>query len=452
MKKLLSIILTIMLIAALALTASGCKSNADSDIGAGGEFADAIPGGSADVSAETIEALSNSGKVTVYAYTSDNKVSEDNKKFAEYFNTVYGAELEYKTEVWEGWESRFITQFAGGDAPDVIYLYSKLWPRAANRGLVYSKADLEEKGVVALDHPAIAETADLAERNFGYKGNVYGLDVYLVTPQVMLVNDTLLKNCGIEKTPKTLYNEGMWNWDSFMNICAQVSSIDNDSDSTADYRAYYGWDPNYIPTNNEGYLIKADENGKLYANTEDVKVINGLQLYNDITRKGYTVDRGKFFEGKTATMVEIHGNIAKNIWNEGNKLTFDWSVVPMPKGPDNETGSTIGGCEAYAVVSSTENPQGALNFIIAKNAYNKAYTQEDEEDLTFWLDDDGDQMIVDLQSKVQQKLWEGVGNVWSSQWDFWNAVRSTQSVTELLTTWSPWIEAQCETENAYATQ
>ncbi len=452
MKKLLSILIIAMLIAALAATASGCKSESGSTDTGDGAYANDIPGGATDVSAETLEALSNSGKVTVYAYTDTNAVSEDAQKFAEYFNSVYGADLQYKTEVWEGWESRFITQFAGGDAPDVIYLYSKLWPRAANRGLVYSKADLEKLGVVALDHPVIDDSKELAERNFSYNNNVYGLDVYLVTPQVMLVNDSIMKECGVEKTPKMLYNEGQWNWDSFMKICAQVASIDKDADGQADYRAYYGWDPNYIPSANEGYLIKADESGKLYANTEDIKVINGLQLYNDIYKNGYMPDRGKFFEGKTATMVEIKGNIAKNIWNNGNKLTFDWSVVPMPQGPDNETGSTIGGCEAYAIVSSTENPQGALNFIIAKNAYNKAYVDEDEEDLEFWLDDDGDQMLIDLQSKVQQKLWDGVGNVWNSQWDFWNAVRTTQSVTELLTTWSPWIEAQCETENAYATQ
>ncbi len=452
MKKFLSILIVAMLVMALAVTATGCKSGNGGSNSNDGAYANDIPGGSADVSAETLEALSNSGKVTVYAYSDDNKISEDNQKFAEYFNSVYGAQLEYKVEVWEGWESRFITQFAGGDAPDVIYLYSKLWPRAANRGLVYSKADLEELKIQALDHPVIADSAELAERNFSYKGNVFGLDVYMVTPNVMLVNDAIMKECGIEKTPKMLYNEGQWNWDSFVDIMEKISSVDKNGDSQADYRGYYGWDPTYIPSANEGYLIKADESGKLYANTDDIKVINGLQLYNDFQKKGFTPDRGKFNEGKTATMVEIHGNIAKTIWNNGDKLTFDWSVVPMPKGPDNETGSTIGGCEAYAIVSSTENPQGALNFIIAKNAFNKAYVQEDEEDLSYWLDDEGDQMIIDLQAQVQQKLWEGVGNVWQSQWDFWNAVRTTQSVTELLTQWSPWIEAQCETENAYATQ
>ncbi len=450
MKKFMSILIVAVLVAALAVSSVGCQSTDVSNNDQSGTYVNDIPGGSADVSAETLEALSNSGMVTVYSY-SQNGLTDAEKEFQEYFNTVYGGDLQYQQEVWEGWESRFITQFAGGDAPDVIYLYSKLWPRAANRGLVYSKADLTELGVQALDHPVITNSAELAERNFKYRNDVFGLDVYLVTPNVMLVNDSLLKECGIEKTPKDLYNEGMWNWDSFISIMAQVCSIDKDADGKSDYRGYNGWDPTYIPSTNEGYLIKADEDGKLFANTEDIKVINGLQLYNDLSTKGYMLDRGKFSEGKTATMVEIKGNIAKNIWNSGNELTFNWSVVPMPKGPDNSDGSTIGGCEAYAIVSSTQNAQGALNYIIAKNAFNKSYVEQDEEDLEYWLDDEGDQMLIDLQSKVQQKLWEGVGNIWSSQWDFWSATRSTQSVTELLTTWSPWIEAQCETENAYAT-
>ncbi len=457
MKKVLSFIIVAVLTAALAISAVGCKSIGTGDSDKTGSYADAIPGGSAAVSAETIEALTNSGKVSIYQFegggtTASGGSLDEDAKFKEYFDSVYGGELEYHTVVWSGWENKFITEFAANDAPDVIYLFSQIWPRAGSRGLVYSKADLEELGVQALDHPVISNSAELAERNFSFNNNIYGLDVFLVTPNVMLTNDTLIKECGVAKTPKQLYESGQWNWDSFMSIMSQVTSVDKDADGQVDYRGYNGWDATYVMSANAGYLI-TESNGKLESNTSDIKVQNGLQMYNDLAKKGYMLERGDFKEGKTATFVETHYNISKKINNEGQGLGFDWSVVPYPLGPDNTEGNQVGGCEAYAVVSSTENPQGAVNLIIAKNAYESSYTDLDPKyDLEYWLDDEGDQMLADIRLKVKEKLWAGVGNVWGGQWDFWGAVRSTSSVTEVLTTYDPWLKAQCETENVYATQ
>ncbi len=455
MKKVLSIIIAVMLIAALAVSATGCKSNGGNDSDNAGSYSDAIPGGSADVSTETLEALTNSGKVSVYQFdgggtTASGGTLEEDAEFKKYFDSVYGGELEYKTVPWSGWESKFIVDFAANDAPDVIYLFSQIWPKAGSRGLVYSKADLEKMNVKALDHPVIANSTELAERNFQFNNNIYGLDVFLVTPNVMLVNDSLLKDCGIDKTPKMLYNEGLWNWDSFMQIMAKVTSIDNDRDGNADYRGYNGWDATYVMSANAGYLI-TEKNGVLQANMQDMKVQNGLQMYNDLHQKGYMLERGDFKEGKTATFVETHYNISRKINNDGNGLSFDWSVVPYPLGPDNTEGNQVGGCEAYAVVSSTQNPQGAVNLIIAKNAFESGYTELDPKyDLEYWLDDEGDQMLADIRLKVKEKLWAGVGNVWGGQWDFWGAVRSSTSVSEILTSYEPWLMAQCETENTYA--
>lgn len=457
MKKILSVIIVAALTLALCMSAVGCKSTTGDTDNSSNDYADAIPGGSADVSAETLEALANSGEVSIYRFegggtTPSGGSLEEDEEFKKYFDSVYGGNLVYHTVVWSDWENKFISEFAAGDAPDVVYLFSQNWPRAGSRGLVYSKADLEKLGVQALDHPVIKNSAELAERNFQYNGNVFGLDVFLVTPNVMLVNDTLIKDCGIDKTPKQLYESGQWNWDSFMDIMAKVCSVDKDADGQADYRGYNGWDATYVMSANAGYLI-TEKDGKFQSNTTDIKVINGLQMYNDLSLNGYMRERGDFKEGKTATFVETHYNVAKKINNEGSGLGFDWSVVPYPLGPDNTEGNQVGGCEAYAIVSSTDNPQGALNLIIAKNAFEASYTELDPTyDLEYWLDDEGDQMLSDIRLKVKQKLWAGVGNIWGGQWDFWNAVRSTSSVTEVLSTYDSWLRAQCETENAYATQ
>ncbi len=451
MKKVLSLLVLFALVLSIGLVATGCKGSTDNGGGtASGDFADAIPGGSADVSAETLQALSESGTVRIYDYSETYTDAE--KKFDEYFSTVYGGKVERINLQWSYWERTFVTHFAGGDAPDVVYLFSRLWPKAASRSFVYSKSELAEKGVVGLDHPLIERTAELAERNYGYNGNVYAVDVYRVTPATMLVNDTLLKECGIEKTPKDYYKEGQWNWDTFKTVLASVAKIDKDNDGSSDYCPYYCDDPAYILDANEGYLIKMDETGKLYSNIRDTKVVNGMQNYVDLYTNKYHVAKGEFEEGKTATYTVNDYNVAKKINNNGKGLNFEWSVVPYPKGADNSNGDLPGGTECYAVVSSSENLQGSVNFIIAQAAYNDTYAEVNPAtDLKYWLDDEDDQMLDDMRLKVYEKTFTGVADIYSTHWDFWQSMeKGKYTVQEVISSYEPWLKAQVDIENAYA--
>ncbi len=454
MKKYFSFLIALAMLATLCISATGCKSASTGTSDSTGSYSQAIPGGSTDVSAQTLEALANSGTVKIYNLNGENQRKiKQHEEFTKYFEQVYGGKIDNVHTVWNNWEDKFIIDFAANDAPDLVYIFSGLWPLSGTRQLVYSQSELTELGVVGLDHPVIKNSFELSKRNFEYANEVYAVDTYLVTPNVMLVNDTLIKKCGVSKTPTQLYNDGMWNWDSFMQIMAQVCSIDDDRDGQVDYRGYNGWAATYVLNANAGYLIQIDENNKLYANTDDIKVKNGLQMYADVYQKGYRQARGEFEEGKTATFVETHYNVAKKINNNGKGLGFDWSVVPYPLGPDNTEGYQVGGCEAYSIVSSTQNPQGALNYIIAQSAFKEGYLEQTPDyDLEYWLDDEGDQMLDDIRLKVKQQLWSGVGNVWGTQWDFWGAVEKMQSVSELLAQYTPWLQAQCDTENAYSEQ
>lgn len=447
MKRIISLLLVLVMIFALGVMAAGCKSSGAHNEGNTGKYGQDVPGGVGDVSAETLEALSNSGTVTIYDYKGS--LTDEAKEFDAYFEQVYGGKTQRLFVEWEGWESKFIADFAAKDAPDVIYLYSKLWPRAASRGMVYSQKELKDLGVVGLDHPVIADSLELSENNFKFSGELYSLDVYLVTPAVMAVNDTLLKKCGVEKTPTQYYQEGKWNWDNFIKVCEQVCSVDENNDTLPDYLGYYGWSARYVLGMNAAELMTLNDDGTVKTNFEDSAVVNGLQMYRDLYDKNIVGD-GKFKSGKVATLVYEDYNVAKNLHNDGEKVPFDFSVVPLPAGADNTDGYVFGGCEAYAIVTSTENAQGSLNYIIAKHAFDKQYVKEDKDDLSFWLDDEGDQMLDDMRSKVRESVWAGVGNTWSIQWDFWTALRgSKKTVSELINNYKPVFDQQCEVENSY---
>ncbi len=440
-------------IAMLATLSVGCKGSATTESPLDGQFTDQIPGGVGDVSAETLDALSKSGEISVYSFADAAAEKEEESEFEVYFSEVYGGKIIRKYIEWEKWENTFITNFAANDAPDVIALFSKLWPKAASRELVFSKSELEDMGIVGLDHPTITATDDMSKRNFSYGNNVYGIYTNSVSPVVMVVNNDLLAKCGVEKMPLEYYNEGIWDWSNFLKICAQVCSVDTDGIEGNDYSAYYGWDANYLVASNGGEIITLADDGTVKTNFSDIKVQNGLQMVRDMyaTYKYISTKDSNFNSGRVAMFAEQHYNIAKQINNGGDGLTFKYSVVPLPRGTDNGDGYCMGGADSYTVVSSSENPQGAVNYMIAMAAFDELQNELNPDyDLEKFLDNDGVIMLNDLRQKVKQPPFKGVGNVNSGQWDFWSAVRdSKQTVNEVIGTFEPYFKAQCESENMY---
>ena len=93
MKRIISLVLVLVLALSLGVVATGCASTAGSDDkGGSGQFGDAVPGGVGDVSAEMLEAFSNSGTVSVYTFT--DSLTDEQKKFDQYFEEVYGGKID----------------------------------------------------------------------------------------------------------------------------------------------------------------------------------------------------------------------------------------------------------------------------------------------------------------------------------------------------------------------
>ena len=454
MKRVLSLILVVVLALSVLLVSASCASTGDKgDKDAGGKYGNDIPGGVGDVSAEVLEALSESGTISVYNF--NGSATEEDKRFEEYFEQVYGGKLDYRFKVWSYWFNDFMKDFAGNDAPDVTYVYNEFWPKLGSRGYVYSQRELKEMGIVGLDHPVITNSLELSESNYSIAGEIYSLDVYKVSPTVMAVNNKILKDCGVTKTPTDYYKEGVWNWDNFLEVCRQVHAIDKDGDGKNDYVGYAGWNGHYVIGMNDGRLIGIDKKtGMVSLNFDDIKVKNGFEMYNDIyAQKKYAEMNHEIAGGNLAMFVMEDFNIAaqynKAVEANGKDAVKEWTVVPLPDGPNATEDYVYGFVEGNFIVSSTDNPQGCLNYIIEKHTFNdKYYKVNPKKDLTYWLDDEGDQMLADLQPRVFEGLWAGVANVFSNQWGLWEGLRAgKKSVTEVVEEYTPFFNQQCEIEN-----
>ncbi len=431
MKKIISMIIITVLVCSLCLCATSCKSTDGDKPEETFSLAGDIPGGVADVSAEVMEALRNSGDISVYSYASEKDgPSNYEKAFQTYFSEIYGGNLVYAHKQWEGWEQTFITEFSAGEGPDVIYLWYKLWPKAANQKMVYSVEDLTEKGVVALDHPAFEPDKELMQANFTYKRENYGIATDSASAVYIGVNTDLYKEHGV-KSPVEYYNEGKWDIDTLIK-CATEITKDLDNDGFEDTFGYNGWDLNWFVVANEGYLLEMDEDGKIFDNFDSINVINGLEKVYELyhTTKAGT-QNASWHAGRIGMVGALKQNVGRFIVD--NEVTFNWEVIPFPKGADNKNGTMPGDINGFAVSSASKNLQGAVNYILAQKVFRETQGDKYPDDDYACYTDKHYELFSDYDLKAKNAFFMGVGSLWGGQWPFWDQFYSNAGgVTEIL--------------------
>lgn len=454
MKKKIALLLCLVFV--LGLFAVGCKSS-DSSSSSSGKYDNYIPNGSADVSAEVMEALTTSGTVSSYVFGDGDTVAGNgltgfnNKEFQTLFREFYGGELDLRRIEWEKWESKFITDFAAEDAPDLIYGFAKLWPKIANRSMVYTRKELTELGVVGLDHPVLTDGLDTADANFTFKGEPYSIGLLGSSCFWCVVNEDLFKSYSV-KSPTAYYDEGLWTLDTLEKCGSElITAAGVDDSGQRDIFGYYCWDNGVFIRANGQQLVGLDnESGKITNNIEKLEVIDALERM----RKGYQdkwiTNSNTFSQGKIGVIAIADGNIPALL----EESSFNYRIIPFPKGRSNTNGQVPGSCNAWMVTTSSSNPQGAVNLVIAYEAAINDGILEKEEDTVAKLvgeDENNVQMVYDTRSKGVNDNMYGVGTLWDSQWDFWSAIRfGKQTVRESIETWKSMFEAQIEAENALA--
>ena len=447
MKKMLTRAMMLLIVVAMVLS---CGSCAKAGGGANdGDTKGELPEGLGELSAELQEALMNSGKIQVYCFDG---VSELDKAVFNEFGTKYGGEVDARIISWEGWQDVFFTHYAANDAPDLIYVFEKLWPKVGNRGMLYTTNELKAKGVLGLDHFLITDNEETTKRAFSFKGEQYAFTFKTIDPGFIFVNESMFEEHEV-KSPSAYYAEGNWNWDTFLKAAREITG-DWDGDGNTDTVGYYGWDTDYFVLANGGQLISLEEDGTLVNTMDSLNTKNGL----DYARNLYNVERvGTTDKNAGEDKVAMRGWLATNICTQdipGSQV--DWSIVPFPTGPDASGVVVPGIIDGWGCVSSSENPQGVINYIICQKMYR--YDGSTGESYATWKEKLGDkayangktmlETVVEYQKFTTAPIYQGVGSLYNSQWGFWNTVRGTSQTTqEIISANRSMFDAQIEAEN-----
>ena len=449
-------VISALILAAFVLTlsaAAGCKSTDSGNDASATYQGDVIPGGTAEVTQDVMDALQNSGNVSTYVLT-DDKTSRKpltlgwfyDENFIEYFEQVYGGTIETVYTTWEGWENKFISDFAAGDAPDLIYNMAKLWPKTGNRGMVYSNKELQELGVLGLDHPMLQDGIETVERNFTFKDETYGFALHSSMCFWAIVNTDLFAQYNV-KSPVDYYNEGLWNLDALVEAGnALVKAAGTDESGNKAVTGYYCWDPTVLVRANGQQIVGINaQTGELTLNMDKNEVLAAFEIYsNGMKSDGFMSTKDTFNKGNTGILAATDENLVSAL----KDITFNWEIIPFPKGSANTNGQLPGSVRAWCVTSSSQNPQGAVNMVIAlKAALKDDMFDIDEYDIVNILGDKQDtlQMINDNAPYGVNDNMYGVGNLWGKQFDFWTALRQG-TANEVVQTYTPMFNAQVQQE------
>lgn len=281
-------------------------------------------------------------------------LTEQEKKTIANFENKTGMKVQVTTDQHSTYMVKLSSLIAAKDAPDVAIIATE----EGSQGCF-------PLGAAQLYQPAKVSKQDFTDGfwdldsmdQFKIKGNYYAFISYgswYNCNGIVLYNDDLFKNYGI-KTPKTLWKEGNWNWDTLKQTAQAMKE-----------KGVIGYfnHSRYNLMHSSGTNFVTYDGTSFKSEITSSKVINAWNFNSQMVELGlqpaYGTETQSFYEGKTA-MVGI------NLWTMrkeamyGN-VSFKLDAAPFPS-PKGQEAIIPGGANLFAIPKGAKNPVGAGVFI-----------------------------------------------------------------------------------------
>jgi len=271
---------------------------------------------------------------------------------ADYQKANLNVQVTFETLPFETYTTTLTTQIAGGNPPDLAWIFENSAP-----DFVASGALLPLK--TALEGTPGYNSADLtpsALRLWQRNGEIYAYP-FSTSPFAVFVNNDLVKQAG-QKTPAEHVGAGTWTWDNAIATASAVNAKTGKGGLVVRDFDYKLWD-NLATIWNGWGAAPWSEDGKTCGFDQPAMVDAMTFVYKAIfTDKampgpGTSAD---FFAGDAAmTITQI--SRASLLPKEG----FAWDLVPLPKGPKGEY--AVVGQAGIGVFKNSPRAQEAAKFL-----------------------------------------------------------------------------------------
>lgn len=254
------------------------------------------------------------------------------------------------------------TQIAGGNAPDMAWIFETAAYDFVNSGALYPLTDT----LKATTGYNLDEVSATATERWQKDGTLYAYP-FSTSPFAVFVNNDLIKTAGA-KTPAELIAAGEWTWENAIATASAVGQKGKGGLIVRDFN-YQIWQ-NLTSIWNGFGAAPWSADGKTCTMAEK-PMVDALTFVHDAIFKqkaipgpGENVD---FFAGNAAMTIT---QISRASLLPKDK-PFSWDLVPLPKGPAGDY--ALIGQAGIGVMQSGKNAKTAAEFIAyMTNAENSA--------------------------------------------------------------------------------
>lgn len=275
-----------------------------------------------------------------------NEIAADFKKAHPNVNVAYES-LPFDT-----YTTALTTQIAGGNAPDMAWIFETSAYDFVKSGALYPLSDT----LKATPGYNLEEVSAGATERWSQAGQIYAYP-FSTSPFAMFVNNDLVKAAGA-KTPAEMIADGQWTWDNAISTASAVAKSGKGGLVVRDFN-YQNWQ--YLTSVWNGWGASPwSEDGKTCLMAEK-PMADALSIIHDaiFTKKampgpGETVD---FFAGNAAMTIT---QISRASLLPKDK-PFSWDLVPLPQGPAGDY--ALIGQAGLGVMQAGKNAKVAAEFV-----------------------------------------------------------------------------------------
>ena len=337
MKKILTSIISIMLLLSMMLGMTACGDDN------GGETVVDAEGNTIVKIMFHVDKSSTEGQAYQKRINAFNAAYKDKKIKAQ-------AIFKARSAGASGYETELLNNQLEGTLADIITFDAPNTAAYAKSGLLYDISDL-----ISAD-----EQANFYSLNM-YEGKLFGLPIQ-ESSAGFFYNKKIFREAGIDVSAYTAENP--WTFEQFLDVCAQLKAhgktpvdmrIDATKDETAPYLLYpfiYAAGGSF--TSEDGYTATGYYNSDATA--------KGFQFIKDLISMGYTsyaIGATDFFTGKVGMYLSSGWTIPDldNKYRENFASRDDWGLLPYPK--DAYSASATGSW-SYAITNNHHTDKTAI--------------------------------------------------------------------------------------------
>ena len=277
--------------------------------------------------------------------------------------------LDYTVCGWEDCWQRLTNGVATGDCADVTMLFGAYFPSFVIKNLFMPIDEYWDKNDPIWNAEQMEEYT-WNGKHYAFCSNESASTTFQsIMPVYMYYNKAMLENAGLED-PVKMEQDGRWNWDTFQEMCRQLT-VDTNNDGKIDQYALGkdGYSYLMFVMANDTSYNKVSADGSVSLNFDDPALAEALQYMSDMYK--FRGEMAEFVKGTAA--FRMQGEDGMRVFN--GVTDFEWDFANIPYGPNNTQHRSSGvWLSGLGVVNGSKNPTGAVAFIKYILDYKNAVT------------------------------------------------------------------------------